>query len=94
MSKALELNAILRTLSPGLGPDVSGDFVAGRPEDPPSIDCDIAHTEVRLRVVRLLKSIEWTGCVNGQDYCPKCENREREGHLPDCELAAALKDLR
>jgi hypothetical protein len=44
----------------------------------------------------MLKRLEWI-CVGesgeGQDViiCPDCQNEQKEGHKPDCELAAMLR---
>lgn len=54
--------------------------------------------ELRVEVARLatlLREVEWVWPYDGQDpsvmTCYVCEHQKRNGHAPDCRLAAALK---
>jgi hypothetical protein len=54
----------------------------------------IAKTALAYR--NMLKRLEWSMWSRpGEElmnYCPMCDNSYRQGHKPDCELAALLKE--
>ena len=51
-----------------------------------------------LRIIelqhKLLKRREWEADQEiGAPWCPECGANKKQGHAPDCELAAALKEV-
>jgi len=77
------------------GADVSGTqlnrcyadgFEDGKSEGHASRDAEVE----KLRAV--LRKVEWMGAYEHAAMCPECDGRERDGHAPDCELAAALRE--
>ena len=47
-------------------------------------------------LLRALETAEWAAVedCNGEPKCPICSKRESNGHVPDCQLAAALRKAR
>ena len=59
--------------------------------------CPECVDELRAEIEQLrtvLTRIEWSDSDDEGDYCPVCGNRDSLGHLPDCALAAVLKEDR
>jgi len=49
-------------------------------------------SDMRLVPVKLLCEIEWSNTIQSRDYCcPACSADKRDGHEPDCWLAAAIR---
>ena len=45
------------------------------------------------RALAMLREIQWAEWDADQAVCHKCGNWKHEGHAPDCELAALIRDL-
>ena len=44
---------------------------------------------INADLLAALKAAEWI-CDAGLWYCPRCKQQRAKGHMPDCQLAAAL----
>jgi hypothetical protein len=53
-----------------------------------------AAREKNANLIDLLRKVEWAAYSPDHPWdqcCPVCGRLKRDGHAPDCELAAALK---
>ena len=54
----------------------------------------LAYRELAEKRGDMLKRLEWSGQKGNYiaDECPVCRNARYQGHKPDCEIAALLKE--
>lgn len=63
------------------------------------IETALEYMELAEKRKAMLERLEWSFADPNQNYngrilgyCPVCVNHEKQGHVPDCELAALLKE--
>ena len=63
------------------------------PDDATSIALDHNAVNAHAALLSVLEAVEWVDAGLNW-YCPSCRGWKREGHAPDCQLAAALRDAK
>ena len=58
-----------------------------------ALNQEIEVRKVNADLLAALKATEWI-CDAGLWYCPRCKQQRAKGHMPDCQLAAALAKAR
>lgn len=55
------------------------------------LDAEVDRLRARVALLEgVLREVEWIEAMDGLIYCESCKRERTYGHMPDCELAAAL----
>ena len=88
---------ISRTFPPGAGVYHGPEMLLVKKDEYDKLGAviDLKH-RFAYRMAEMLRSLEWSDGHWSVNYdgggCPSCGNAHKQGHAPDCELSALLKE--